>query len=298
MRIYFSALLTFCLLFFASCEKNIQLNVNAQTPKLVVDASIENNQPPYVVLSHSLNYFSSISPDELQNSFVRNAIITVSNGAITDTLKEYEYKDTSGYTLYYYTIDFSSLRPHVIGAFNTAYNMKIIADGEEYETQTLIPDNAKRCDSLWWQPAQKTDDTSLCVMMGAFYDPPGLGNYGRYFTKRNSENFLPGLTSVFDDQVVDGKTFSLQFDLGWNKNNIEKPNGDDYGFARRGDTITLKYCNINKAAYDFWNTWEFAWQAYGNPFSSPVKVLGNVSNNALGAFSGYAVAYKTIIIPK
>jgi hypothetical protein len=40
--------------------------------------------------------------------------------------------------------------------------------------------------------------------------------------KKNSEPFFPGLNSVFDDQVVDGTTYSLQFDLGWNKNSIEK----------------------------------------------------------------------------
>jgi hypothetical protein len=42
---------------------------------------------------------------------------------------------------------------------------------------------------------------------------------------------------------------------------------------------------------------EFAYQSIGNPFASPNKVLGNVSNGALGAFCGYAAFYKTIIIP-
>ena len=134
-------------------------------------------------------------------------------------------------------------------------------------------------------------------MFGLFTDPKGLGNYIRYFTQVNSEGYLPGQNSVFDDQFTDGTTYNLQFDMGYDKNTINK-NKDDYGFAHRGDTVTVKFCNIDKATYDFWRTWEFSYQSYNNPFSSPVKVIGNISNGALGAFSGYAAMYKTVIIPK
>ena len=126
-------------------------------------------------------------------------------------------------------------------------------------------------------------------------DPPGLGNYIRYFTKTNSEVFLPGINSVFDDQLIDGTTYQLQVDPGIDRN---KKINFDSNYFKRGDTITLKICNIDKAAYNFWNTWEFAQQSIGNPFAQPGKVLGNFSNNALGAFYGYAAFYKTIIIPK
>ena len=43
---------------------------------------------------------------------------------------------------------------------------------------------------------------------------------------------------------------------------------------------------------------EFSYQSLGNPFSSPGSVLGNISNDGLGSFCGYAVQYKTLIIPK
>ncbi|MEO6537303.1 MAG: DUF4249 domain-containing protein, partial [Ferruginibacter sp.] len=60
-------------------------------------------------------------------------------------------------------------------------------------------------------------------------------------------------------------------------------------------TVTLKFCNIQKPVYLFWSTWEFAYQSIGNPFAQPNKVLGNISNGALGSFSGYAAFYRTII---
>ena len=52
-----------------------------------------------------------------------------------------------------------------------------------------------------------------------------------------------------------------------------------------GDTVTFKFCNIDKATYTFWSSWEFAYQSIGNPFAQPNKVVGNISNGALGAFS-------------
>ena len=296
MKYHWLIVLSFLLF---SCEKTIKLDVQNQPPKLVVDASIESGNTPIVALSSTLNYFSEITKEELSNSFVHNATVVISDGSITSQLKEYSVTDTGGFTFYYYGIDTANTQQVIIGQFGKQYQLKIkTADGSEYTAATTIPLLTKKCDSLWWQPAPLSEDTTLCIMFGKFIDPPGLGNYIRYFTQTNGERFLPGLNSVFDDQVVDGKTYSVQFDIGWDKNSTEKISGDNYGFAHRGDTVTLKFCNIDKATYTFWNTWEFSYQSYGNPFSSPVKVIGNISNGALGAFSGYAALYKTIVIPK
>jgi Domain of unknown function (DUF4249) len=104
------------------------------------------------------------------------------------------------------------------------------------------------------------------------------------------------LNSVFDDQIVDGTTYDINVDKGVNRNgDISR---DTYAFFDRGDTVNAKLCNIDKATYDFWRTMEYNYQSIGNPFSSPTTVLGNISNNALGYFGGYAAQYKTLIIPK
>ena len=86
----------YCLFFIAllfSCERTIDLKVKNQPAKLVVDASIENDGTPLVVLSNSLNYFSTITPEELSASFVHNAIVTVGDGTKTVQLTEYNYTD-------------------------------------------------------------------------------------------------------------------------------------------------------------------------------------------------------------
>ncbi|MEO6289573.1 MAG: DUF4249 domain-containing protein, partial [Ginsengibacter sp.] len=55
-------LLLFYTLFLISCEKNIRFDLKAVPDLLVVDASIENGQPPVVVLSKSFDYYSDINP--------------------------------------------------------------------------------------------------------------------------------------------------------------------------------------------------------------------------------------------
>src|SRR6187455_3817068 len=66
-------------LIITGCEKAIDFTLENSDPKLVVEATIENGQAPIVVLSQSLNYFSTIDPQLLASSFVHNADVSVSN---------------------------------------------------------------------------------------------------------------------------------------------------------------------------------------------------------------------------
>jgi Domain of unknown function (DUF4249) len=278
-----------------SCEKDIAFDLDEKDASLVVEATIENDEPPVVILSRSQAYFSKITPEMLLNSFVRNAEITVSNGSKIHRLKEYTINAGAGVTLFYYSIDSANVATAFVGEFNKKYNLNIKVDGKEYNTSTTIPALTKKIDSLWFKPAPFKDDSNRVVLMGRFTDPPGYGNYIRYFTKRNKENFQPGLNSVFDDQIVDGTTYNIEIERGVNRN--EDYDRETYSFFKKGDTATIKFSNIDKATYQFWQTMEFSYASVGNPFSSPTKVLGNIKG-ALGYFGGYASQYKTVIIPK
>jgi Domain of unknown function (DUF4249) len=295
MNKYFLSLFLSVLLI--SCEKNIDFKTNTTENVLVVDGIIEDNKQPQIVLTHSLNYFASINPQIALNSFVHNAVITLSNGLITSTLKEYEVPLGNGYSLFYYGNDTANATTKIVGEQGKTYDLKITADSKEYTSSSTIPFYTKKCDSLWWKPVPNNKDTTLATLVGKFTDPAGLGNYVRYFTKVNNGSFMPGENSAFDDQVIDGKTYSFQIEQGIDRNNPPQ-NFDTKGFFHKGDTVTIKFCNTDKAAYTFWTTWEFAYQSIGNPFSTPNKVLGNISNGALGVFSGYSVGYKQLIIPQ
>lgn len=281
------------LFLFSSCEKNIDFNLKYAETVLVVDAQIENDEYPAVVLTKSLDYFGKISTDILAGTFVHNADIKISNGSITHTLKEYAFPLGGGYTGYIYSVDPANPATMFKGQFNKQYELTINSGGKLYTAVTHIPVLAKFPDSIWFRQAPQNPDTNKRVMMIKATDPPGLGNYIRYFTKKNSQPFYPGANSVFDDRVIDGTTYTLQIDQGINRNDPPK---EDSNFYSKGDTVTFKLSNIDKDTYTFWNTWEFAQQSIGNPFSQPNKVIGNVSNGALGAFCGYANWFQTQIV--
>jgi hypothetical protein len=52
-----------CVLWISACEKNIDFTLHESPAKLVVEAQIENDKAPMVVLTKSQSYFEQISPN-------------------------------------------------------------------------------------------------------------------------------------------------------------------------------------------------------------------------------------------
>lgn len=278
-----------------SCEKDIDIDLQEKAETLVVEATIENDRPPVVFLSRSLSFYSEVSPEVLAASFVRGAEVWVSDGTRRHRLREDSVVNIFGLTIYYYTNDPASPSTAILGALKSNYTLEISTGGQTYTAATTIPDITRRIDSIWWEPVEDPEDSTLAKLIIRATDKPGFGNYIRYFTKTNEGPFLPGFNSVFDDQVIDGTTYTFPVDRGFDKN----LDPSDYEpFFNRGDTVTVKVADIDKITYDFWRTLEFSYQSVGNPFSNPVKVLGNISNGALGYFGGYAAQYHTLVIPR
>ncbi len=282
--------------FFASCEKDISLALHHTESPLVVEGTIETGKPPVVILTRSMDFFSMITPALMASAYVHGAVVEVSDGQRTITLKEYAADTTNGNKVYFYTVDSTQLQQGFTGKRGGVYSLKIEAEGNTYEAVTTIPAKGMRIDSLWYMPAntKKPEDSNKVILVAKITDPPEKGDAVRYFTKRNREPFYPGLNSVADDELTNGTTFDFDMDRGVDKN--QRLDVNNYGFFFKGDTIMVKFCDIDRTTYDFWRTWEYAYSSNGNPFSSPIKILGNIKG-ALGYWGGYATHYKTIIIP-
>lgn len=276
-----------------SCEKDITIQLDPSVSRLVVDATIENGRPPMVFLSKSLDYFSKIDPAVLSSSFVRNAKVRISDGSTEVLLKEDSIKNTAGNKIFFYTTSGPSLS--FLGKLKSSYSIVIEAEGKVYNASTSIPETTRKIDSLWWEKVPLAKDSNRVKVVIRATDRPGLGDYIRFFTKVGQQPFLPGFNSVFDDQVIDGQQYTIPVDKGFDKNTQFS---DSTSYFKRGDTVMIKVCNIDKQTYDFWRTSEFNFQSVGNPFSSPIRILSNISNDALGYFGGYGCQYRTIIIPR
>lgn len=284
-----------------SCEKEVKINLSSGASKLVVDGQIETNGYPFVVLTKSIGYFSKIDLITLQNSVVHGAVVKVSDGAKTIQLREYTI-DTgvNGATTFsFYTIDTTDAAAFSFkGEPEKYYTLTIESEGKTYTSVTKIP-AIKGVDSVWFKkPGGEIKVETAVLMYVKYRDPDTLGNYVRYFTKRNSELYLTSFNSTYDDQIINGTTLdSLILTAGFNRSQQE-PNLDSIGYFFRGDTVTLKWCAIDKASFKFFSTLEFATGSIGNPFSSPVNVTSNIQGDGLGVWVGYGVQEVTKIISK
>ncbi len=291
---------TFASLLFFSCEKEVNINLDSGPSRLVVDGQIENGGYPLVILTRSIGYFSRIDLSTLENSFVHDAQVTVSDGIKSIALKEYAVDTGLGGTnkFYLYTIDTATPGGlNFRGEFEKSYTLSIMHEGKDYQAVTKIP-SVRPVDSVWFRKPEGTPKIPTAMLMFVrFKDPDTAGNYLRYFTRRNRELFLPFFNSVYEDKIVNGTTIdSLYIAAGYNR--TKEPNFDSLGLFFRGDTVTLRWCAIDRAVYDFFRTYEYATGTVGNPFAAPVNVQTNIKGGALGVWAGYGASYTTRIIPQ
>lgn len=283
--------------YLLSCEKEVNFDLGTSAEKVVVEGTIETGLPPYVFLTKSIGFFSKIDLNTLSNSFIHGAKITVSDGVKSFVLREYQVNN-GGTNFSFYTVDSADLAALAFhGTVGKSYSLKIEYNGKLYESSTTIP-APKPLDTLWSRapkPEEMPDDYPNSMLLFARYkDPDTLGNRVRYFTKRNSEQFLAPYYSVSDDAIVNGTQIDIQLSAGFNR--MDTINRQTLGYFYRGDTVIIKWSSIDKSVFDFWRTLEFSYGSTGNPFAAPVKVTSNISGGALGVWAGYGNTYDTLII--
>ncbi len=290
------------LLAFASCEKEVKINLSSSPAQLVVNGQIEVDQPPLLVLTKSIGYFAQVDLQTLQNSFVHDAVVTISDGSRQVTLREYSFDSSSAQNsgrFYFYSLDASD--PQSLdfrGQPERYYTLTISSEGKTYTSTTKIP-ACKPPDSLVARtPRTPPPNLPDAMQLSVFYsDPDTPGNAIRFFTKRNSDPFYPGLSSVVDDQAFNGAQ-NAEYPIAVGAARTNAGFSDSTGYVFRGDTVTLRWCAIDRASFNFFSTYEFSIGTIGNPFSSPINVRSNVSNGALGVWVGYGSSYTTIVVPK
>jgi len=296
-RIAAACLLSGCVL-FGSCEKEVHIDLDSGAAKLVVEGSVETGLPPYVVLTRSLGFLSRIDRSTLESSFVHDAVVRISDGDRTVTLREYTVDSGFNSKFCFYSIDTAD--PAALqfrGEVNHTYNLTVGHGGKTYTATTTIPAGAP-LDSLW---IARPEQSVLHKMPGArliyfrYTDPDTFGNYVRYYTRKNSDIFYPAAGgSVYSDEIVNGGAVVSTVSVGYNRSRM--PSFDSLGVAFLGDTITVKWCAIDHGVYDFWSSYEYAAGSQGSPFSSPINLHTNISGGALGIWAGYGATFRTIVV--
>ncbi|MBL7718288.1 MAG: DUF4249 domain-containing protein [Flavipsychrobacter sp.] len=273
---------------FISCEKEIKLNLSTGDPALVVEGQIETGLPPFVMITKTFGFFSKVDLATLEGSFVHDALVTITDGSILDTLREYTL-DSSGVKFSFYSIDTATLSNAILqGEVDKNYTLSISYGGKTYQATTKIP-NVIPVDSFYADtvlpfrfPNTPTDAVALYINVK---DPDTIGNYIRYYTKRNDEPYYPVDVVTAEDFGANG-TYLRKIGIGFGYPR-SVPDSSASVYPIKGDSITLKWCAIDKQVYDFWRTYSFAINVVGNPFASPTNIPSNFSNGALGVWAGY-----------
>lgn len=295
-----------------SCEKEIDIDLPSPKEYLVVEGHVEQNLPPYVILTRSLPFFGTTSLQDLSKIFVRNAEVRVFDGTDTVLLQEI-FLDSIPDTLLDILGDIETLpfpidaeefqdvqfsfytTTQMLGEVGRTYSLEIKAEGKRLTSVTTIPEPVP-LDSVWVIPNPDPDKDTLVGLYGRYSDPPGVRNYIRYTTQRNQELPYPPLVqSVFDDLTifnVDGQTIDFPMERG--QTQYGDIDFETFSYFEVGDTINLKWSSIDKAHFDFWLTLEFDRSQTGNPFGRPTIIKTNI-NGGLGIWGGYGASYHQVI---
>lgn len=297
----------------ASCTKEINLDLPAPEEKIVVQGSIEIDQPPFIILTKNQSYYSQVSLNDLSQYFIKDAQVLVYTDAGDSVyLKEFcldnpaiaaafgfEFNDSVNSTICVYTIPdildwFTTGVGSLVGKENTRYHLSVISDSKKATATTTIP-NLYPFDSLQVRnhPDAGRNDSLAAVYMYLTF-PVGVDQYVRITTSVNNKPYypMPG-GSVFQYKVFDGTNVGLPLSEGFGPNT--EFNRDKFGYFDRGDTVGVKWSQIDRGVYDFYSTLEN--DEGDSPFSSPIKIQSNVKGG-LGVWAGYATTYGNIIVPR
>lgn len=304
----------FALLLMISCEEAFTPEIDESSREIIVEGHIEKGMealPPYVLLSRSLPFFGNIHPDDLADNQINDAEVYVAYNNneymlnhvclsnLPPELREELISeigiipDMTGRDFCVY-IDFSQEIPL---EFNGQYDLKIIlSNGDTLKSTTTIPEHVPIDSFRFRPPPGQNPNDSLARLLCRINDPAGMENFYRYLTAEQGEGFTAGFGSVTDDAFFDGQSFEFPLQKAEDTQSSDDTDANEFGLYTRGDTIRIKWMNLDRAHYDFWNTFEFNLNSQG-PFSSYTRVSSNVSG-ALGIWGAYSSTIYTLEVPE
>ena len=282
IKIYLIAFIT--LLGFVSCEEELDLKLPDTANLLVVEGNITEGQPPLVYMTRTLPAVGEIRFSEIDSFFVGGAEISVSNGTETMILEEYTL-DSLGIFYSVAQTDFITNK-YFVGEPGKYYDLEIKLDDRIITGRTKIP-HSNPLDSIYYDFRSVGGVDSLARIFVRVTDADTLGNFYRFFTQRNDEPEYPITGSVVDDILINGESFPAFVERGQNPN--DEFDFNTFGYFMHDDTVTVRISSIDRAHYNYWNTFESN-AAGGGPFSGITVVDSNIEGeNVIGVWGGYGV---------
>lgn len=313
MEIKFSIhhlLILLCSILVTGCETEYVPDTAHLENKLIVEGYIEageNPLPAYVILTKSFQAYGTIGADVFDSSYVHDATITVSDGVNSYPLTEVclldlpleirkevaPYFGLDGDSLIFNFCVYIDIAGNIQAKEGGVYHLTVQTGTEILTATTTIPPIVELSDFKVLPPPGMMNDT-LAQLDVFIDDPAGVKNNYRYLASINGSGYTPGFASVVDDQFFDGKGFT--FSLSNPTSGADELEDGTFGLYTIGDSVSIKWCTIDNAHYDFWNSLEFS-RANQGPFSTYTRIQSNIQGG-LGIWGGYNVRYYNLRIEK
>lgn len=250
--------------FMLSCEKEINLPLDANQSILVIDGSITDEAGPYTIrLSQSIPITDVSNFPGMTNAVV----IVKDNTGTVDTLqheKQGNYKTK-----------------RIKGVYGNTYYLEVLVNGKKYTAQSTMPEKVG-FDSLRINPFLVNSEIRYSVIP-VYTDPIALGNSYRFIQKINDT--LDKTFHVFNDNLNNGK-----------ENQRPIRGGTDSLEVKLKDLIDVEMQCITRSTYLYYYTINQQSGAGPGGGTTPSNPPSNIIGGALGLFSAHTVERKKIII--
>jgi hypothetical protein len=266
-----------------SCNEDLNLDIPEPDDLIVIDGWIDNGQPPKVLLTSNTAYFSSVDSVSIRNLVLTRAKVTVSDGEKSEVLTM--RRNNNYFPPYIYEGN------EILGETGKTYTVTAEYGGKKAWATTTIP-SPVALDTLFFKLLANSD--SLGTIHVEFTDPPGEKNYYRILSKQIGHDlwYKSAMVMAIDDLFFSGKKFG--FSMSRSPESYLSTKGNQY--YKLGDTVSIKFCTIDRENYEFWNSFQDEVLNNSNPFASSMSsVKSNVQGDGLGIWGGYGVSIYTLI---
>jgi len=264
----------------SSCQKVINLNLESTATNIVIDAEVTDSVTSYTV---NLTQTVNLSDNNVFPTVDGATVVIRDNAGNSETLAE---TSPGNYTT-----------SHLQGTDGRTYYLSITSNGKNYTAVSTMPYGVA-LDSVIADTSthhsgggfgghgggSTTPAVPSVTVRAVFTDPKGIANYYRLIEYVNS---VPNYNTIaiVSDQGQDGSVIS--------ENVVRRDTS-----IHAGDTVKVVLESIDANVYEYYRTLKQVTKAQnGIQTTVPGNPTTNLSNNALGFFSAYAVRSKYVIAP-
>jgi len=264
---YLYSFLLSLLILLTACEEVIQIRLDEDEEKLVINGIVEADKQVHQVEIYYANSFY----DQGEFEGVSEAIVQISdNLGNTEQLQErapglYETSD-------------------LLGVAGRTYTLSVMIEDENYSAEAYL------------QPAEVVDSVNT-IYIDQVSIVPEIGYYLRFYAQDDADLLTHYLMKIYvndtlyDDGLFPFLVFDGRFAQGQYINGFIIPL-----VLEQYDSVTAEFSSLTTEGYDYYSTLVQQINA-GSPFGAPPSNLpGNISNGALGFFRASTIQVESLVI--